>query len=247
MAIDREVGRARDQVHRRPNRWVGLAAAAAFVCGLGACGSQSAPVAPAAPSSDPAVDNPAAEVIDSGPDCLGDEVVASMTGMPQDTGNAAPAAGAIPQGFEPVEVVLCRISMTDMLQEPSPPDLIPRLENFGTGESIPDIPDRGDTDLLQRLTVEEVTLAGDLNPLLDALARKSDPPSSGACMAMLEIQPAIFLVDAAGRAVRPLWPVDGCGFLFEGARESLDLLAEGDSTVYEIDQCIGRCSTEEAD
>ncbi len=41
----------------------------------------------------------------------------------------------------------------------------------------------------------------DLAPLLDALARKSDPSSDGTCMTMLEHQPEIFLVDAGSRAV----------------------------------------------
>ena len=224
------------------DRWVGLAAAAAVVCGLAACGTQ---VLPEGAAPDSPTDAPVAEVVDSGPDCLADEVIEMLTGLPQDAGRSAPSAGSVPQGFEPVRVVRCTISLTEMLQEPAPPTLVPRLEDVDPGASIPEAPDVGGTDLLQRLTVEEVTLTGDLAPLLDVLSRESAHRSSGACVAMLELQPAIFLVDAAGRAVRPQWPVDGCGFLLEGSHDALALLTDGESTVHEIDQCIGRCSAED--
>jgi hypothetical protein len=79
-------------------------------------------------------------------------------------------------------------------------------------------------------TVREVTLEGDLAPLLTALARRSDRvPPDQACPAMFEVKPQIYLVDAQGRAVRPQWPVTGCGFLQDGAAELLSELRETSS------------------
>lgn len=207
---------------------------------MAACGTQSAPLDPGA---DDASTTPPAEVADSGADCLADDVVASLTGMPQDTGHAAPSTGSVPADFAPVGVVLCRVSWEDLLQ-PEPPTLVPYLDGSDP-ESIADVPEPEEPAQLQRLTIEEVTLTGDLGPLLEALARPSEPPSSGACMAMFEFQPAIFLVDATGRAVRPQWPVDGCGFLHDGAVETLTSLTEGDSTVHQVERCVEGCSTED--
>lgn len=230
-------GRTRDRAPRGPDRWVRAAAAVAVVGGLAACGTQAAPLAPGA-GDPPAI--PPAEVAASGPDCLADDVVTSLTGMSQDSGHAGPATGSVPPDFAPVDVVQCRVSWADLL-EPERPTLAPHLDGSDP-EAVTDVPEPGD-DHLEQLTVEEVTLTGDLGPLLEALARPSDPPSSGACIAMFEFQPVVFLVDATGRAVRPQWPVDGCGFLHDGAAEALASLTEGDSTVHQVDRCVDGCST----
>src|SRR5690606_3622233 len=88
MTIDRAGGRSRDRVPRMSDRWVGLAAAAAVVCGLAACGTQ---VLPEGAAPDSPTDAPVAEVVDSGPDCLADEVIEMLTGLPQDAGRSAPS------------------------------------------------------------------------------------------------------------------------------------------------------------
>lgn len=232
-------------IRRRGRRWGRLTVSAVGLCVLGACGTQPAPADPAA-TMPPATMPPLAEVAESGPDCLADDVVTSISLFPQDTGSPGPTPGAVPPDFQPAGVVLCRISMTTMLQEPAPPTLVPRIEDLGADEPLPDVPvAEEDADVLQRLTIEEVTLTGDVDPFLAALARESAPRSSGACMAKMEVQPAIFLVDDDGRAVRPQWPVDGCGFLLEGAAATLEGLTETGVTVHEVDQCVGRCSTAE--
>jgi len=231
MAPDRPADR------RRPFR---LAVAVAGLLGLAACGTQSAPVDPGA--TDPATTTPAsAEVVEAGPDCLADDVVASMSLLPHDTGRPGPAPGTVPPDFEPAAVVECRVPFAELLQEPAPPTLVPRVDDLDAVD-----PD-GEPDVVQRLTVEEVTLTGDLGPLLAVLARDSAPPSKGACMAMMEMKPVIFLVDSEGRAVWPQWPVDGCGFLRDGAAATLEGLTETGVTVHEIDQCVGPCTTAEDD
>src|SRR5690625_4646734 len=241
------MGRTRDRGPRGRGGWGRFLAGTAAASALAACGTQSAPITPGAttePGSAPPT--PPAEIVESGANCLVDAVVDGLTGMPpQDTGNPGPAPGVVPPGFEPVEVVACRTPLIDSLTEPSAHELVPRLDDPDP-EAIVEVPEPGD-DHLRRLTVEEVSLGGDLTPLLDALARESEPPTDGACMAMYEVKPVIFLVDAAGRPVRPQWPVNECGCLHAGAAETLAQLTERDTTVHHVDQCIGPCSTEDDD
>lgn len=217
------------------------------MCALAACGTQSAPADPGATAPGTST-LPHAEVVETGPDCLADDVVASMTLLAQDTGRPGPAPGTVPPDFAPAAVVQCRVPFAEMLQEPAPPTLVPRVDDLDAAE--PPLEDAGaapEPDLVQRLTVEEVALTGDLDPLLAALARDPAPPSTGACMAKMEVQPVIFLVDDAGRAVWAQWPVDGCGFLHEGAAATLSGLAEAGVTVHEVERCVGPCTTAEGD
>lgn len=229
----RTLGRAR----RRAVRRLRLCLAVVGGCSLVACGTQVAPDVDPLPSE--AI--PYAELVASGPDCRADEIVEGMTGMPQDTSRLAPAAGSVPPRFGPVDVVLCRVLVT-MSEESSPAIAVPRRDDLD--EPNPDVPHSGGADVIQRLTIEEVTLDGDLDPLLAALDRTSAPRSSGPCMAKMEMHPQIFLVDAMGRAVRPQWPVDGCGFLHAGAADTLGLLTETDLAEREVEQCVGRCATD---
>lgn len=233
MAPDRPAG------HRRPLR---VALAATGLCVLAACGTQSAPADPGASDPGTSASSPA-EVVETGPDCLADDVVTSISLFPHDTGRPGPTPGTVPPDFEPAAVVSCRVSLTEPLLESAPPTLVPRIDDLGADEPVPG--DDGEPGAVQRLTIEEVTLTGDLDPLLDALARDSQPPSAGACMAMMEVKPVIFLVDDEGRAVWAQWPVDGCGFTFEGATATLDGLAETAVTVHEVDQCVGPCATDD--
>ncbi|WP_152192454.1 hypothetical protein [Georgenia satyanarayanai] len=227
---------------RRPLRRAVVLAAATGLCALAACGTQSAPVDPGAPAPGTSAAG-RAEVLETGPDCLADDVVAGMSLLPHGAGRPGPAPGTVPPDFVPAAVVECRVPFAELVQEPAPPTLVPRLDDLDpTGPGA-----AGEPDVVQRLTVEEVTLTGDLGPLLAVLARDSAPPSTGACMAKMEMKPVIFLVDGEGRAVWPQWPVDGCGFLLDGTAAALEGLTETGVTVHEIDQCVGPCTTAEDD
>ncbi|WP_193314565.1 hypothetical protein [Georgenia ruanii] len=87
--------------------------------------------------------------------------------------------------------------------------------------------------------MEQVTLAGDISPLLTALARPSDAEDGRPCPAVWQSKPQIYLVDAGGGAVRPRWPVTACGFLRQGAADALAQLEEVSSVdlTAEIDLC----------
>lgn len=63
-------------------------------------------------------------------------------------------------------------------------------------------------------TLVERRLSGDLTALVTAVDEPSARvPVDGACPAMAQIQPVLFLVDASGRTVRVAWPLDECGFV----------------------------------
>lgn len=202
---------------RRPSV---LAAAGGLVAlTLTACGP-----APAGPPP-PAQVAPAA-------DCLADEVLVGTVGVvPQSQDRPAPAAGRIPDGFEPVLVVECRPTPLRLV-EPPPPREVVELE---AGQV--DLDDR-EADVADKrapttLTVEEVVRAGDLSALLRALRSPSDAPSDGPCPAIGEIHPQIYLVDADGQAVRPLWPTTSCGLLKHPAFALLATVPEESVRVLE--------------
>jgi hypothetical protein len=73
----------------------------------------------------------------------------------------------------------------------------------------------------QGFSVTAVTFAGDLAPLLAALAEPDDDDSNVACTADLELVPPLWLVDAAGKAINPHYPVDACGKTKPGVRDAL--------------------------
>ncbi|MFH5822252.1 hypothetical protein [Georgenia sp. AZ-5] len=169
----------------------------------------------------------------AGPDCLADEVLSGlMGGVPVRTGRVAPEAGAVPREFEPVTVVACRLDVGEPLAEPETPEPRPLASGYDPSQAEPAVPGGGtDAGTWLSVTVEEVTLTGDLEPLLEALSRPSELiPDGLACPAIMETKPEIYLVDAGGRAVRPQWPVTACGFLHDGAAETLSALQEVSST-----------------
>lgn len=196
----------------RPRRAAAPALLASTVLVLSGCAGVAVPGA--APTPD------AAEVVDAA-DCA---VEATFDGYGTGFGDLPPGprAGAVPDGFEPAAAVECRVSW-EFVEEPVPaPDLaVPG----GTGTATPDVtgapvPDPG-------AVVDVVRLDGDLVPLLDQLRRPDVVPQPDqACVAMVEFTPVLYLVDADGRAVRVQWPTDACGFLLDGARESLAELRE---------------------
>lgn len=109
--------------------------------------------------------------------------------------------GAIPDDFAPVAVFVC--------------DPVLELELRAGDEDGTGVPSA---------STEPRLLRGDVEPLLAAFAEPNDPPWPGACSAIGVIVPDVWLVDAAGRAVRPAYPVTGCGLPKEGVSEALALL-----------------------
>jgi hypothetical protein len=91
------------------------------------------------------------------------------------------APGRIPDGFEPVSVILC--------------------DDIGTVTDEDGVWSGPSTRHLE----------GDLEPLIDALNQPDDPPWLGPCAAIEAIVPQIWLADADRRAVHVAYPSDGCG------------------------------------
>ncbi|WP_454051225.1 hypothetical protein [Cellulomonas sp. Marseille-Q8402] len=195
----------------------------------------------------------AAEVVADGPDCLATEVLRGLSvEPPHGHDRDAPRAGSVPVGFDPVAVVECRGPLSEiglgapmtvpgpvepgqeatLLPAPPPPaDLAGRPEHVDLSDVTgpqPGGPGSPATpDAPRAVTVTEVELRGDLDPLLADLARASRTPGPDqACPAMMEFQPQVYLVDAVGRAVRVQWPADECGFLLDGVTDGLQDLAE---------------------
>ncbi|WP_157109219.1 hypothetical protein [Cryobacterium arcticum] len=88
----------------------------------------------------------------------------------------------------------------------------------------------------QGFSVTAVTFAGDLAPLLAALAEPDDEDSNVACTENLELVPPLWLVDAAGRAINAHYPVDACHKTKPGVRDALAALTVADSTTLQLGQ-----------
>lgn len=102
-----------------------------------------------------------------------------------DSGATSPASklmGSVPEGFAPAEVVRCR---RDVRQTPDP---------SGKAGWI----------------VAQEQLTGDYTALLAALAQPGDRQDGFACTADAEILPGLWLVNADGKAVHVVWPLDAC-------------------------------------
>ena len=76
-------------------------------------------------------------------------------------------------------------------------------------------------------------LEGDLRPLVSALRRPTATPG-GTCAGVVAAPPALWLVDALGRAIRPVWPKDRCGSPHEAVSDALDALEEIDREKYPV-------------
>jgi hypothetical protein len=74
---------------------------------------------------------------------------------------------------------------------------------------------------------------GDLRPLVAALRRPSEQ-RSGACASTVAVPPALWLVDALGRAIRPVWPTDRCGAPQTAVGDALEALEETHSEQYPV-------------
>lgn len=144
----------------------------------------------------------------------------------------APPAGAVPGDFTPVAAVQCRPVVR---VQPAPrPTRLPGVEEQEPAPEL--LPDGGRPDPADEpgpdadptaAPIEAVRLEGDLRPLLRQLARPDVQEKPGqACMAMREVVPVVYLVDASDRAIRVRWPAGPCGFRLDGADESLAGLKE---------------------
>ncbi|WP_156043654.1 hypothetical protein [Cellulomonas sp. URHE0023] len=76
---------------------------------------------------------------------------------------------------------------------------------------------------------------GDLAALVAALQEPSEP-RGGTCSSGQAEAPALWLVDALGRALRPTWPTDRCGAPSAEVAEALAELQETDSEKYPVQQ-----------
>lgn len=112
----------------------------------------------------------------------------------------APEAGRIPAGFTPTTAVRCDLMAS-----------IDDAEGRWSG-------------------VSAVTFAGDLTPLLAALAEPDDGHWLGPCTADMELVPPLWLVDAAGRAINAHYPRNGCGKTKPGVRDALSGLKVRETT-----------------
>jgi len=113
------------------------------------------------------------------------------------------SAGAVPDGFVPVSVLVCT------------PD----------GSLV----DSSGTWLALTASHRE----GDLDPLVEAL-RHPSAEREGTCASTQVQAPALWLVDALGRAVRPAWPTDRCGVPRKDVASALAALDETDSEKYPV-------------
>ena len=146
----------------------------------------------------------AAETVD-GYDCLapnlgGWVLPADPMSTPDPLHPDAPEAGRVPVDFRPTMAVRCDLMAS-----------IDDAEGRWSG-------------------VTAVTLAGDLTPLLAALAEPDDGHWLGPCTADMELVPPLWLVDAAGRAINAHYPRNGCGKTKPGVRNALAGLAVRETT-----------------
>jgi hypothetical protein len=164
----------------------------------------ASPVTPSTPVPSPAQTATSA-------DCLAPQVIADL-GIRTDARELSatphpdvPAPGAVPAGFEAVSVVEC----------------------VG-GERLTDTDGVWDGVAVRRLE-------GDLGPLLAALARASAAPEgSPTCVPSGAAPSELWLVDALGRAIRPVQPLDGCGEPTQAVRKAVAALKEIEVASYRV-------------
>lgn len=117
-----------------------------------------------------------------------------------------PESGNVPDGFAPVEVIRC------------------------SALAVPAVVDKAG----RWTTVKEEHLSGNLEPLLEALNVPSERGGKMACPAIMEILPELWLVDAAGQAIRPAWPSTACGLSKPGVAEALDGLTVEQTLTHRV-------------
>ncbi|MCM0641361.1 hypothetical protein [Cellulomonas wangsupingiae] len=189
--------------------WRRAAAVAAGLVVLTGCAGAAGP------------ERPAAQVADTADCAVRETLDAFGTGGGDDL-PAAPPAGSVPDGFEPVAAVECRLGV-EVAPAPEPQ---PVPDAMAPDATAPDATaPAADGPATAGTLVDVVRLEGDLAPLLEQLQRPDVPAQPDqACMAMFEVVPVLYLVDAGDRAVRVQWPTGPCGFLLDGARTAVDAL-----------------------
>ncbi|MFI2754303.1 hypothetical protein ACGIF2_12800 [Cellulomonas sp. P22] len=142
-------------------------------------------------------------------DCLAPQVVAAL-GLELDSGATStphpdvPAAGAVPDGFTPLGVVEC----------------------VG-GESLTDRAGVWDAVTVRRLE-------GDLDGLLEVLARPSVAQEAGTPCPAAPDGWDLWLVDAMGAAIRAALPLDACGAVQGDVAAALSGLTEIEVRHYPV-------------
>lgn len=133
--------------------------------------------------------------------------------------------GSVPAGFEPVAVYVC-----DPLLELAPPEMLPEDPPLvlADPEQLSETPPPASEPAPAPEPATPRRLEGDLAPLLAAFSVPNDPKWLGPCTAIGVIVPDVWLVDADGWAIRPAYPVDGCGVPKPGVGEALDELTSVD-------------------
>jgi hypothetical protein len=144
-------------------------------------------------------------------DCLAPQVIADL-GLRADARELSeaphadvPAPGAVPTGFQAVSVVECV-----------------------SGARLTDTDGVWDAVTMRRLE-------GALDPVLAALAEPSTTPDgSEACDATGAPRFELWLVDALGRAIRPVQPLDRCGAPTQALRKAVAGLREIEVAQYRV-------------
>ncbi len=116
----------------------------------------------------------------------------------------------LPADFTPVSAVLCELGFEQ-------------------------VPGQGEWHVRVRHTI-----SGDLAPLLAALRVPDEPAYDGPCTAQWDPDPALWLLDGQGRAVRPGWPRDACRHLQPRPVEIFDGLTRVESGRQRVEVTEGR-------
>lgn len=114
--------------------------------------------------------------------------------------------GSVPDGFVPVDVVLCQ-----------PPET--KVAGDGTTRNT---------------TVSEEHLSGDYRPLLAALAEPSDRQNGMSCTDQGETLPELWLVDVRGRTIHVKWPLNACSRSKPEVRKALAQLTVGKTVAHPV-------------
>lgn len=117
---------------------------------------------------------------------------------------ATEGKGQVPEGFIPVDAVLCTWSMQAS--------------------------DSTATTAVKPIVTRE-HLSGDYTALLAALAEPSDRAKNVSCLDYAELVPELWLVNASGKAINVQWSLDGCEHSKPDTARALAALTVTKSTI----------------
>ncbi|MET4062139.1 hypothetical protein ABIB35_003719 [Arthrobacter sp. UYP6] len=180
--------------HRGRRRGLSAGVAALLVAGtMAACGQST--------GDQPRSDAELAAAVD----CTTAQPILDAGTQPT-TAAQPPAAGSVPAGFLPAEVIRCSATL----------------------ETVEDSAGLWST-------VRQEHLAGDMDALVEALAQPSDGlRENEACTADAELVPDLWLLDASGTAMRAAWPTDSCGKTKPGVHEVLAEMDVVESSRHQV-------------